>query len=119
MIVEFKIVSFGLILDIYSGIIFTTMPRRRQQLRLDEAGPRTTVNTTNIHPKVADFVYELKIEGFGNCTLTSEDSVKYYFGELAADGLRKQGVQFHPCKLVGRWRVSYGGKDEPVSLPYT
>ena len=79
----------------------------------------STVNVTNIHHSDVDYVYELKIEGFGDCTLTSEDSVKYELGELAANGLRKQGIQYHPCKLIGRWRVSYGGDDGPVSLSYT
>ena len=73
---------------------------------LDQATVRDTVNTTNLHRDDREFVYELKITGFDRCRLPSNDSVKYWLGELAADLLRDK--QYHFCKLLGRWRISSG-----------
>ena len=71
---------------------------------IDQATVRDTVNTTNSHRDDRVFVYELKITGFERCRLPSNDSVKYWLGELAADLLRDK--QYHYCKLLGHLRIS-------------
>ena len=75
---------------------------------LDQATVRDTVNMTNLHRDDREFVYELKITGFDRFRLPSNDSVKYWLRELAADILRDK--EYHYCKLLGRWRISSGSK---------
>ena len=77
---------------------------------IDQATVRDTVNTTNLHRDDREFVNELKITGFDRCRLQSNDSVKYWLGEVAAKLLRDK--QYHYCKLLKRWRISSGSEGE-------
>ena len=64
----------------------------------------------NLHQLDRDCVHDLIITEFYKCK-KSNDDIQHDLGDLAVSLLREVGQLHHPCKHIGRWRVSRGVLD--------